>query len=55
MMKEKKQISSYLATGDREVCKDAVFLIFMASIGFEALPFTVIPQLQSATILQEKH
>lgn len=29
--------SSYLSTGDREICKDAVLLIFMAGVRFQAL------------------
>ena len=40
--------SPHLSTGDREVGKDAVFLVFVASVRLQAFTFTVVPQLQGA-------
>ena len=39
-------VIQYLATSYWEICKNTVFLILVTCIGFQALSFAVIPQLQ---------
>ena len=39
-------VIQYLATSYWEICENTVFLILVTCIGFQALSFAVIPQLQ---------
>lgn len=39
-----RNIPTYLSSCDRKVCKYTVFLIFMASIGFQTFSLAIVPK-----------